>query len=293
MSLRDNAERIGQQVANNPFAAIYATLGIVGTVWGAAAIYGEVAAWLPPRWALPVNLALTVGLVMPAAAWWLTSYRRRYGVPLTREYFFPHVIQDWRIEANGCASITKKVTYYFLREPRSEDLVDNAFGSAPQTVRELNWGSPDSAPSDYRAVSKHRHLVYWQPHEQIKAGVPYTHTVHARYPYRGPLPAFKSLTLAPHARTLRLSVNVESELKISEAIAYKGYRFQRNRDAKGIAAIARRIRHRQAPLPITKSDTQVELTVEHVEPGTTYYLVLFFDGQAQPAAAAAHAVAAV
>ncbi|HYR06229.1 MAG TPA: hypothetical protein VEQ60_00580 [Longimicrobium sp.] len=285
MDLREKAEQLSQRVMSNPFAALYAALGIVGTIWGAAAIYAEIAAWIPPRWTPPVNLALTAVLLLPAVAWWLTSYRRRYGISITHEYFFPQVQQEWCIKADGSASITKTVEYYFLRDPRNEDMVDNVFGSAPHGVHELNYASPDSSPTDYRVISKHRHLVYWKPHNEIKLGVPYTHVVGAEYPYKGPLPVFKSLTIAPHARTLRLTVHVRSELRICEAIAYQGYRFQRNKDAQGIAGTARRISHRRAPLPVNKSPNEVQLTVEHVQPGTTYYLVLFFEHHPQIAAA--------
>lgn len=293
MTIREHAERLLQQVLTNPFAAVYAGMGVLGTVWGTVVIYEEILQRVPARWAIPAHAALFLLLACPAAGWWLTSYRRRYGIGTTTDYFFPSIENTWEIDATGSACMTTAKTYYFLRAPEPEDLTDSAFGSAPLTLAQLNYDSPDATASDYKAVNARRHLIYWTPQNGIAAGVPYVHTVKARYPYAGPLPAFKSLTFAPHARTLRVTVRVRSEIAIKEAIAYQGFRFQQNRKADAIARKARVIPHRRAPLPVRRSANEVEWTIENVAAGTTYYLVLFFEGtppvETSPAALSASA----
>lgn len=197
---REILDRAAHHLFRHPIAVLYGGLAVIGTIWGAIDIARKLEPHITNEWRSPLLMLLILLLLGPIIGWGLTSYRWRYGIHTVSHYVFPQIAKKWEIDSSGNAKLTTATTYLFLRDPGELDLFDAAFGSAPLKLEDLEYHSLDAVPRDARAISNHRHLIYWTPRDGgVEPGTPYTHTVVSHYPYVGPRPMFKALTIAPQA----------------------------------------------------------------------------------------------
>jgi hypothetical protein len=84
------------------------------------------------------------------------------------------------------------------------------------------------------------------------------------------------MTVVAPVFTLQFNLIVKSEMPIESVVAFKESRFQKFKDADGIARRGKNVKRTMAPPPTQIDKHKVTWTLDNLQASAVYYTILYF-----------------
>lgn len=188
---------------------------------------------------------------------------------------FPNTDCTWKIEADGRASLLVTRQFLFAHDPGPTELCDILFSTQEFGFEQLEYRSPDAEAADVENAGQ-KTTVFWRPSQgSVLANVPYQHTYSCGLP-KVLSPDYKEFTIASRAPVTRYRLEIVSCRPLGDVICYKARPGQSVWNAEDIYEQAKTARLRGAPPPRKIDEQRWEVTIENLQPGENYFVVLKF-----------------
>lgn len=266
-----------ENLIDSPLSTVSGVVTGILSLWGLMEICQVVEQGLGSVAAiLTISVLLVVCLIPFVLRYFVLNPERRFSLPTKERFLFTRINRRWRIREDGGSALDTTNTYFFFREPEKEDLFDIVFSSLPFELDSYRPNSTDANPLDREEVKENLWKIYWEPRSgAIGVGEPYEHNFRSDFP---PYPGFtsKSLTVAVSVFTVMFGLEIESEVPVYRAYAYRKRWWQRLRDHGSIVRTAQRIKSMKAPPLALVDERHFKWQIKNVKRGDIYYIVLLF-----------------
>jgi hypothetical protein len=268
------------QWIEKPLQATVEIATVIATFYGVIAIIKDVfhasgsiaAAFVGSIIALLVLFPLFPRVLFP-------RNKRVFHLPSSGRYIFTSYHRRWLISKNGrCKSISDR-TYLFIEKPKEDDRRDTIFAHAKVEFETLEYKSSDSRIVDIARLTKDILGVYWQPSNgTIEIGKPYRHIFENVVPTHVFGGRYDVHVLMTPVFISDFKIEIESEIPVERAVAYRKRFFLTHRRHLQIAKKGLSIEHTNAPPPIVVNPHRVIWSIKEVPEYSVFYLVFYYEG---------------